>query len=159
MSFLCYRSWSQDIWGIIPTNTSMLTATSKSQALKTETERMKCFFAASCVTICLYSDVYCVTTRGDRGNQLQIFIFFCVCALDESWWRDRERGQSGKKKEEEDCDIWSWEAAAFLQSLLVTNTHSYTQCMLAQTHSYTHKHSEPHAYSYTHMPAHIYIPT
>ena len=118
ISCLCYMSWSQvfdtHIRGIIPTNISILAAMSifrfQPQKIKGQSSskqkdrnvfccRVQSDITASRVTICLYSNVYCVTTRGDRGNRLHnLLLSKKCCALDESWWRDREKGRRKKKK-------------------------------------------------------------
>lgn len=170
ISCLCYTSWSQvcdtHIRGIIPTNISKLAAMSifRFQPQKIEDQssskqkdrnvfccRLQSDITASRVTICLYSNVNCVTTRGDRGNQLQnLFLYKIFCALDESWWRDRERGRRKKKKKKRTANIWSWEAAAFLHSLLDTNTHTL------YAGSYKHTHTQIHMRTHTRIRQHTF---
>lgn len=75
-----------------------------------------------------------------------------------------ERQREGTKKEEEeeeDGEHLTLGGSSFpAQPSRYKHTHTHiTHCMLAQTDSYKHTHSDSHAYSNTHTPAHIYIPT
>lgn len=165
ISCLCYMSWSQvcdtHIRSIIPTNISILAAMSIFR-FQLQTKRPICFLLPTperhhcvpCHHLPLQQCELCDNKRRQKEPATESFFVNVFCALDESWWRDRERGRRKKKKKKRTANIWSWEAAAFLHSLLDTNTHTLYAGSYKHTHTQihmrTHTRKRQHTFTYQH---------
>lgn len=161
ISCVCYTSWSQvcdtHIRSIIPTNISILAAMSIFR-FQPQTKRPIRFLLPTperhhcvpCHHLPLQQCELCDNKRRQKEPATESFFVNVFCALDESWWRDRERGRRKKKKKKRTANIWSWEAAAFLHSLLDTNTHTL------YAGSYKHTHTQIHMRTHTRIRQHTF---